>query len=129
MNGPTQPNGTVVPAPNGEHPTGTDFLTLFCEKFGCDRRKFKKCVFVECVHPEGQALARCLHLFRPRLFERDLDLIERVKNATSFDQIQRLVDYYEAKYTPEGLVRLVFKARVSKKRLLALAETLFTRSV
>ena len=56
-------------------------------------------------------------------------MIERVKNATSFTQIERLVDYEEAKYTPEGLVRLVLKARVSKKRLLALAQTLFSRSV
>jgi hypothetical protein len=129
MNGHPQPNGTAMPGPGGETTNATDFLTLFCEKFGCDPRKFKKCVFVECVHPEGQALARCLHLFRPRLFERDLDLIERVKNATSFTQIERLVDYEEAKYTPEGLVRLVLKARVSKKRLLALAQTLFSRSV
>jgi hypothetical protein len=125
MNGDSQLGGTDAGVTHGDPSTGLDFVSLFCRKFGCDRRKFEKRMFLECVHPEGLALARCLRWIKPGFFATDLELIEQIQHATSFVQVCRLVDYHDAQHLPEGLLRLVFKVRVSKTRLLALAETVF----
>jgi hypothetical protein len=128
MNGETQLDGTNGGAIGGDSFPEVDFLALFCKKFGCDARKFEKRIFLECVHPEGLLFARCLRRFNPGFFETDLELIEQIKHATSLTQVGRLLDFHDAQHAPDGLLRLIFKVRVSKQRLLRLAETLFAKS-
>jgi len=115
--------GTVASNPAG----GQDFLGLFCEKFRCSPRKFKKRVFLECVYPHGALAARFIRLVNPRLFKADFALIEKIATAASFEEVRRVVDHHGAQNAPEGLVRLVLRVRLSKQRTLELAQSLFQK--
>jgi len=104
---------------------GLDFINLFCQKFGCPEAKFEKLLFQECLYPEGKDLARLLRVFRPGLFAADFELIEGVKHTTSFLELKKQVDFYAAQTSHEGGLRVLFKMRLSKSRLLNLAKSLF----
>jgi len=126
MNGVTQTDR--MKTENAAQVVENDFLSLFCEKFSCSPRKYEKRVFVECVHPQGMLMARVIRRFNPRLFKTDFDLIEKIKHAASFDEVKRVVNFHGAQNAPDGLIRLLLKVRVSKQRLLELAQTLFSKT-
>ena len=125
MNGDTQKTSLKNEAADGDQPAGTELLALFCEKFRCPERKFEKRLFLECLHPKGAGIARMIRLVNPGYFRSDFELIEQLKHATSFDQVKRLVNFHGTQNTSGGLLRLMIKARLSKQRLLSLAQNLF----
>ena len=129
MNGDSQKTGLKNEAADGNQSTATELVGLFCEKFRCQERKFEKRLLLECLHPQGAGLARVICLVNPGYFRSDFGLIEQLKHATSFDQVKRLVDFYGTQDTSGGFLRLMFKVRLSKQRLLTLAQNLFSTQV
>jgi len=123
MNGDNQEHPLDIEA--GDPAEGADFLTLFCEKFHCRSGNFEKLVFRECVHPDGRDAARLMRLVYPGFFRSDFILLEDVKYATSFSEFQRRVDYHAAQTSHEGGLRFLLKVRLSKTRLLKLAQSVF----
>ncbi len=126
MNGDTQKTGLKNEAAEGDQPAGVELLELFCEKFNCHYRKFEKRLFFECLHPQGAGVARVICLFNPGYFRSDFSLIEQLKHTTSFEQVKKLVDFHGVQNTPGGVLRLMFNARLSKQRVLTLAQNLFS---
>ena len=123
MNGDDQEHPLDIEADDSVE--GPDFLTLFCEKFHCRISHFEKLVFMECVHPEGRDAARLMRLVYPGFFRSDFVLIEEVKYTMSYSEFQRRVDYHAAQTSHEGGLRFLLKVRLSKTRLLKLAQSLF----
>jgi len=124
MKGPAQPESKMGNA-GPWAPAGADFRRLFCEKYACPSHKYARRVFWECACPEGRWVIRLLRVLRPGLFQTDFDLIDQIKGATSFTQLQRMVDYHDVKHAPAGLLRVILRARLSHQRLMRLAENLF----
>jgi hypothetical protein len=124
MKGPVQPESEMGKA-GPWSAAGADFQRLFCAKHACPPHKYARRVFWECACPEGRWVIRLLRVIRPGIFQPDFDLIEQIKNVTSFTQFQRTVDCHEVKHVPTGFWRLLLRARLSHERLMHLAETVF----
>jgi len=109
-----------------KQPVDDEFCSLFCERFHCPPQKLEKRVFFECVHPHALKLAWFIGLVYPGAFKSDFALIEQIKHATSLEEVRRLVRFHGAQDPPGGLIRLVFKTRISRQRLLHVATELFS---
>jgi hypothetical protein len=118
--------GTFISPGEDDLPPENDFLNLFCGKFGCQTAKFEKLVFLECVYPEGRDVARLLRTVYPGFFRSDFVLIERVSHATNLSEFKTLVDFHAAQTSQEGGLRVLLNVRVSKQRLLKLAQKIFS---
>jgi hypothetical protein len=129
MKGHNPAAGTFISSGEDDSSAESDFLNLFCGKFGCATSKFEKLVFLECVYPEGRDVARLLRLVYPGFFRSDFALIEKVSRATSLSDFKKLVDFHAAQTSQEGGLRVLLKVRISKQKLLKLAETIFDGSV
>ena len=110
---------------NGDDVATNDFLNRYCVKFTCAKRRFEKRVFLNCVYPEGLGIARFISLLNPGFFRSDFELIEEIKYATSYSEVKKLVDFHGTQNAPAGVLRMLLKVRLSKQRLLALAQSVF----
>ena len=108
-----------------QQPVDEEFCSLFCARFHCSPQKLERRVFFECVYPHALTFAWFIGLFHPGVFKSDFALIEQIKHATSLDEVRRAVRFHGAQDHPGGLIRLVFKTRISRQRLLHLANELF----
>ena len=102
-----------------------DFISLYCQKFNCPRPKFAKEVLRACLFPQMAGFGRLILAVKPRFFEVDFALIQKIQHTHSYEQLEREAEYHELKNAPEGLLRLVLNVRLSKQQLLNLARALF----
>ena len=58
-------------------------------------------------------------------YEFDLELIEEMKNATTFEEVSQIISDYCSMPRQHRALKLIFKARISKRRLKSLAREVF----
>jgi len=102
-----------------------DMLTLVCEKFKCGPEEFEHTLIRHSVSPLAWPVVHFMLRFRRDIYEFDLELIEDLKKTTSFAEVSRIISSYCSTPRPRRHLKLVFLARVSKRRLKNLARELF----
>jgi hypothetical protein len=71
-------------------------------------------------------MVRFLLRVRREAYEFDLELIEEMKNATTFEEVSQLISAYcSMPRQRRRALKLIFNARVSKRRLKNLAREVF----
>ena len=103
-----------------------DLLTLFCKRYKCPQEAFEKAILQRCVSPLVWPAVQIILLFRRDYFSFDLELIEDMKKATSFAQVNQLISSYCSTPRQRSFVKLFFHLRVSKRRLKQLAREIFS---
>jgi len=103
----------------------TDMLSLVCERFKCSPESFEQVIFRHSVSPLVWPMVRFTLRFRRDVYEFDLELIEDLKKATSFSEVSQIISNYCSVPRRRRVMKLLFQARVSKRRLKNLARELF----
>jgi len=100
-------------------------LSLVCEKFKCPPEAFEQTILRRSVSPLVWPLVRLMLRFRRDIYEFDLELIQDMKNATSFAEVSQIISSYCSMPRQRQAFKLILKARVSKRRLKNLAREIF----
>ena len=103
----------------------TDMLTLVCEKFKCRPEAFEQTLLRRSVSPLIWPVVNFGLHFRRDAYEFDLELIEDLKKTTSFAEVSQIISSYCSMPRQRRFFKLIFQARVSKRRLKNLAREVF----
>jgi hypothetical protein len=101
------------------------FVDLYCDKFDCSPEKFEESVFRQCLYPHAVQLVSIISGLNPRYFNADLELIRQVKFLNKADEVSLEIQRFRYHDKRTGGLRRWLKARVSGRRLLTLARSLF----
>ena len=95
------------------------FQARFCARYKCRPDQFERKVLWKCVAPWSVPVAGVVWLIWFGYFESDLDLIDEVKRATSYEDARNILACSNGPGVTHWL-RRVLKIRMSRKRLTAL---------
>jgi len=65
-------------------------------------------------------------LINPELLQNDLYLINEVGNATTVDEVRQIIKFYNKQHHNRSFIRQRLKARLSRGKVQALAESVLT---
>jgi hypothetical protein len=105
--------------------TKTTFISRFCARYHFAPSEFEGELFWHCLPPHGRAVVLSMWLSPPGLFEEDYQLIEAVKEATSFAEINQAIIRHHQSPRPRDFRRDVCGIRMSANRLQEVAQELF----
>jgi hypothetical protein len=105
--------------------TKTTFLSRFCARYHFAPSEFEGELFWHCLPPHGRAVVLSIWLCPRGLFEEDYRLIEAVKEATSFAEINQAIIRHHRSLRPREFLRDVCRIRLSSNRLNEVAQELF----
>ncbi|MGC8828923.1 MAG: hypothetical protein ACP5K7_13815 [Verrucomicrobiia bacterium] len=89
--------------------------------FGRYKDDYYKTVFYHCLYPHAVLPAKILMKIRPSLFIDDFELLRMVANATHPDEIIDIVTNFNYENPPRGILRGLFRIRISPERLIRFA--------
>lgn len=84
-------------------------------------RNFVEGVFWETLYPHARFFARFIFPIWQGYFANDLEMIQRIGTATSVREVRLEIDNCRYQHREFGLLRKLFKIRVSGRRLVSLA--------
>ena len=70
---------------------------------------------------------RLIWLINPELFQNDLYLINEVGNAATVDEVRQIIKFYNNQQHNQSFILQRLKARLSRGKLQALAESVLTK--
>ena len=100
-----------------------NFADIFCQRFPCPRPDFAEAVLWRCVPTLRKTLVRLIWRIDPGLYQNDLFLIGEVGNATTVDQVREIINFFNKQPATRSFIRQRLKARLSRGKLQALAES------
>jgi len=106
-----------------------NFADKFCERCQCARADFAETVLWRCLPTLRKPLVRLIWWSKRDLFEGDLYLINEVGTATTVDEVRRIITFYEKQPAIRSFIRRRLKARLSRGKLLALAQSVLGESI
>jgi len=106
-----------------------NFADTFCQKCQCPRADFAETVFWRCLPPGRKFLVRLIWWCNPELFQGDLYLINEAGNATTVDEVRRIIHFFEKQPATRSFIRRRLKARLSKGKLQSLASAMLGESI
>jgi len=102
------------------------FCDKFCQRFSCAWPHFAETVLWYCLPIFRKPLARLIWLINPELLQNDLYLINEVGNATTVDEVRQIIKFYNKQHHNRSFIRQRLKARLSRGKVQALAESVLT---
>jgi len=99
-----------------------DFAGKCCQRFQCLRPDYAEKVLWHCLPIMRKTLARVLWLGKPEFFESDLYLINEAGNASTVGEVREIIKFHNKQPVPRSFLRQRLKIRLSRGKLLALAE-------
>jgi hypothetical protein len=106
------------PAPSGAE----SFRTAYARHFGCAEDVFEEKLFWHCLPPSGRPVAALAELLNPSFYHPDFQCLYLVGEALNMDEIRAEANKIrEAWHLRKGFVRGVLRARLSGRRLIAIA--------
>ena len=104
------------------------FSSKYCQRFQCPAEDYERDVLWRCMVPLRKPLARLVLLTNQGYFDSDIELITELKHATSFSQVREIINCFSAPPVVESFARRRLKIRMSKAKLLSVANALFHQS-
>jgi len=102
-----------------------NFRLACCKSLGCPAERFEQMVFDYCLHEHARGLGRLVFRLNPSFFEWDIQLIRAVADASDMKELEMEVSDYFYRRPVTGFVHRKLRVRVSAKRILSLANTVF----
>jgi len=100
----------------------------FCKKHQCQPEDFEKKVLLRCLYVFASPAAWLIWPVSQNFFQEDLDLINELKDITSFGQVRDIVSFYSIQPRKKNLLRQWLNIRMSKAKLLKLARSILRES-
>ena len=97
------------------------FLAKYCQNHHCATEDFAVRVMWQCMHRFRKPLARLIWYFDPEFFLSDLELIQQLRDATTYAKVRETVRFISKQPSPSNIWRRGLKVRVSRSKLLKLA--------
>lgn len=119
--------GAEGPAQTVQSPKESkNFKDLFCERFRLKAGTFEKKLFSELMNPDVKMLAVVINWVRPGFFDRDFEYIRRIAYAENKREIAMIAHRlpFDQDFN-QGVLRGLFRLRISGRRLVQLANQLF----
>jgi hypothetical protein len=101
------------------------FCDLYCGACRIGREAFCLHVWQCCAYPHARFLMPWLLRFQPRHFDRDFELLRFVAEVTSVQELAREINLHYDSQPETGILRGLFRLRLSGRRLLALGQQLW----
>ena len=102
------------------------FGSAFCERFACAPEKYERRLFWRALPRHAIAVAVPLLLLRPSFFDADFRLLSDLRDCGGRKQFDAaLSDFAYRNHMGRSALRVVFRVRVSGRRLLKVACDLF----
>ena len=105
------------------------FVDKFCQRYQCPHPDFAEAVLWRCLPPGRTFLAKIIWWCEPDLFLSDLYLINEVANAQTVEEVRRIIQFSKKEPATRSFIRLRLKVRLSRSKLLALAESVLGESI
>ena len=101
---------------------GESFRSAYARHFGCAEDVFEEKLFWQCLPRLARPVATLADLVTPTFFNPDLDFLRLVGDARSINDIKDEANRLrEASNLRKGFVRNLLRARLSGRRLIAVA--------
>ena len=100
----------------------------FCKKHQCAPEDYETKVLMSCIYALAYPAARLVWSVNPGFFKEDLDLIDELRDISSFGQVRDIVSFYSIQPRNKNLLRQWLNIRMSKAKLLKLARTILRES-
>jgi hypothetical protein len=102
------------------------FRAAYARHFGCAEEVFEEKLFWQCLSPLARPVATLADLVTPTFYNPDFDCLRLVGDALDMDEIRVEANKLrEAWHLRKGLVRGLLRARLSGRRLIAIAESVW----
>lgn len=101
------------------------FRQLYCEFSGHPPEEFEKRVLLSCLFWHAGIVGRVFWLIDRRYFQEDVDLLGFLAVTQDYEEFKREVANHRFENPPKGILRNLFRIRLSGRRLLKLAAELF----
>ena len=98
----------------------SNFKTLFCEKYKCQKDVFARKAVLKCVPRAGAPLVLFLLLVKPKSLKFELETLEVVGSLTSTPSVDLFAQHVKHRYMVQGRYNFVRKnlgVRISGRRL------------
>jgi len=96
-------------------------MVKYCQVYQCLPEDFTTKVLWHCMRRLQSPFARLIWLFNEDFFQSDLELINQVKDATSYAKIRETIKFFSKEPASTNFVRRSLKIRISRSKLLGLA--------
>ena len=96
-------------------------MVKYCQRHHFSPEDFTEKVLWECMRPLQRPIARLIWLCNEDFFKSDLELINQVKDATSYAKIRETIKFFSKEPASTNFVRRSLKIRISRSKLLGLA--------
>lgn len=103
------------------------FKDAVCVRFGCSEQQYERVAFRRCLHWQGRLTVWFIRLFSRQAFEGDFTLIRSVGKAQSVEEMVRTINIFRDVAPEDEPLLHLFKIRVSGRKLIQLAQELFSR--
>jgi len=104
------------------------FADKFCQRCQCPLPDFAETVLWRCLPTLRKTLVRLIWRINPEIFQNDLFLISEVGHAKTVEEVRNIIKRYSKHHRTRSFVRQRLKARLSKSKLQALAESMLGES-
>ena len=99
-----------------------NFAAACSQRLPCSRRNYAESVLWHCLPALRKQLARIIWFIKPEFFESDLFLINEVGQATTVGRAREIINFFNHQPAARRFVRHRLKIRLSRTKLLALAD-------
>jgi hypothetical protein len=96
-------------------------MTKYCQRHQFSPDDFTEKVLWECMRPLQRPIARLIWLFNEDFFKSDLELINQVKDASTYAKVREITKFLSKEPSNSNFLRRVLKIRISRSKLLDLA--------
>jgi hypothetical protein len=101
------------------------FRERFCDHFTCKTEDFEKHFLFACLYRHAALLGRLFYYLDKRFFKDDLKLAAIAGVTLSRSELRREILNHRYENPPKGILHGTFRIRVSGRRIMDLAQTLF----
>jgi hypothetical protein len=103
------------------------FAEIYCERERVSREKFSAVLFRRTLYPHARLVAGIVRRFDPHYFRADDEFIEDVANLQSLPEISLAFGSYLQHPANWGLLRRVFRIRISARRMHRAVRSVFAQ--
>jgi hypothetical protein len=105
-----------------------DLRTLFCEQMSCPPAEYEERIFRACLYRHAAFVAKIARGLTTRLFQTDFMMLRYLGHATSPQAVTAELNAFKnGNRNRFSFIRTALKLRVSGRRVIRLAETVFSR--
>lgn len=99
-----------------------NFRQAYCETYRIPEKRYEKSVLFKILSVRARLVYPFIRILNPNAFHRERLLVRSVGKASTYDEIQYEVDFYQHKNVVKSFLRGTLRFRISGKYLLSVAK-------